>query len=92
MPGGAGFWSPPRLVARLRLYRGEFDDGDVGRCARADGWAPRREFLHLLSTKLIFENQGIAVEDLSVAGLARTKLAKSVHGAGWSSCVSTLQY
>jgi len=30
---------------------------------------------------LIRENQTIAVEDLAVAGLARTRLAKSVHDA-----------
>lgn len=40
----------------------------------------------------VTENQGIAVEDLSVTGLARTRLAKSVHDAGWASFVNKLEY
>lgn len=52
----------------------------------------RHEFHHQLSTKLISENQGIAVEDLSVTGLARTRLSKSVHDAGWACFVNMLEY
>ncbi|MET8390276.1 transposase, partial [Streptosporangium canum] len=44
----------------------------------------RRDFAHKLSTKIIRENQAVYVENLAVSALARTRLAKSVHDAGWS--------
>jgi putative transposase len=48
----------------------------------------RRDFLHQTSTSIIRENQTVHVEDLSVRGLARGRLAKSVHDASWGAFVT----
>ncbi len=57
-----------RAKARLKVARAHTRVADA-----------RREFHHQLSTRIIRENQAVAVEDLAVKGLARTRLAKSVH-------------
>jgi putative transposase len=51
----------------------------------------RADHHHKLALRLIRENQAVAVEDLAVAGLARTRLAKSVHDAGWAMLVRLLE-
>jgi putative transposase len=52
----------------------------------------RRDFQHKLSRRLIGEFGLIAVENLSIKGLARSRLAKSVHDAAWSQFLSFLGY
>ena len=46
---------------------------------------------HKLAHRIVRDNQAIYVEDLAVSGLARTRLAKSVADAGWSTLVRLLE-
>lgn len=44
----------------------------------------RKDFLHKLSTKVVNENQAIALEDLNVSGLLKNrKLSRAISQGGW---------
>jgi putative transposase len=44
----------------------------------------RKDFLHKLSTKVVRENQSIALEDLNVSGMVKNrKLSRSISLQGW---------
>jgi putative transposase len=64
--------SKNRAKARVRVAKAHARVADT-----------RRDWAHKHSTTIIRDNQAIFVEDLAVSGLARTRLAKSVHDAGW---------
>jgi putative transposase len=52
----------------------------------------RKDFLHKLTTDLVVKYDGICIEDLSVKGLARTKLAKSMLDASFGDFRRQLEY
>jgi putative transposase len=53
----------------------------------------RKDFLHKTSTKLIRENQTIALEDLAVSNMVKNhKLAQAISDVSWSTFVIMLEY
>jgi putative transposase len=52
----------------------------------------RADFTHKLSRQIVNQHGRIAVEQLNIKGLARTRLAKSIHDAGWRLFLNQLSY
>ena len=50
----------------------------------------RKDFHYKTVINLLTQGQVIAVEDLNIKGLAKSKLAKSINDAGWATFISIL--
>lgn len=52
----------------------------------------RTDFHHKVALSLLRDNQAVHVESLGIAGLAKTRMARSVNDVGWSSFLRILEY
>jgi putative transposase len=71
-----------RYKARLKVAKVHAEISDA-----------RQDFLHKLTTRLVRENQTIAVEDLAVKNMVKNrKLALAISDASWGELVRQLEY
>jgi putative transposase len=71
-----------RAKARIKVAR-----------AHAKVTDARRDFLHKTSTRLVRENDVIAIEDLNVSGMVKNRsLARAISCTGWGEFRSMLEY
>lgn len=85
----------PRHYRRLEERLGKAQRANKSRLAtkiHAKIVSKRRDDLHQLSHRIVREFDHIAVGNVSAAGLAKTKMAKSVLDASWSSFRQMLAY
>ncbi len=74
--------SSNRYKARLKVAKIHAEISDA-----------RNDFLHKLTTRLVRENQTIAVEDLAVKNMVKNKkLALAISDASWGELVRQLEY
>lgn len=89
-----------RKLRRLQRHLSRCSNGSKGREQARKAVArqhlrianQRKDHLHKLSHHLVQQYDAIAVEDLAVSGLAKTKLSKSVYDAGWGQLRFQLTY
>lgn len=70
-----------REKARLRLARAHTRVRDQ-----------RSNHARQVATRLVRENQAVSVETLNIRGMARTRLSKSIHDAGWAQFLTFLEH
>ena len=52
----------------------------------------RQDFTRKIAVRMARENQTVAIETLNIKALARTRLAKSIHDAGWGGFINDLTH